>query len=276
MSAEHPSYDGLHELQDALGRPTLDAGLLQLALTHRSYAYENGGLPTNERLEFLGDAVLGVVITDTLYRTHPDLSEGRLAKLRAAVVNARALAEVARTMGLGRHIRLGKGEEATGGREKASILSDTVEALIGAVYLSCGDQDGGAEAFLNAAATIHRLFDPLLAAAEALGAGLDWKTSLQELCAGHDLGVPEYVIEDEGPDHAKTFTARVRIADRLHGHGVGRSKKEAEQQAAESAYNTLLAELGPVPGADADAESGPESEAESGAESGVESSGAGA
>ena len=118
--------------------PDLDAELLERALTHRSYAYENGGLPTNERLEFLGDSVLGVVVTDTLFRAHPDLSEGRLAKLRAAVVNARALAEVARTIGLGEHIKLGRGEEATGGRNKASILSDTVEALIGAVYLSGG------------------------------------------------------------------------------------------------------------------------------------------
>ena len=233
------SYDGLRE---ALGNPTLDAELLELALTHRSYAYENGGLPTNERLEFLGDSVLGVVITETIYRAHPDLSEGRLAKLRAAVVNARALAEVAQTIGLGEHVFLGKGEESTGGREKASILSDTVEAVIGAVYLSGG--------FENAVALVHRLFDPMLEAAADLGAGLDWKTSLQELCAAQDLGVPEYVIEDEGPDHQKTFTAQVRVGHRLHGHGVGRSKKEAEQQAAESAYRTLSAELDvdePVP-----------------------------
>jgi ribonuclease III len=223
------------ELRDALGDPTLDPELLQLALTHRSYAYENGNLPTNERLEFLGDSVLGVVITETLYLTHPDLSEGRLAKLRAAVVNARALAAVARAIDLGVHIKLGKGEEATGGRDKASILSDTVEALIGAVYLSGG--------FDNAANVVHLLFDPMLEAASAMGAGLDWKTSLQELSAVHELGVPEYVIEDEGPDHMKTFTARVRVADRLHGHGIGRSKKEAEQQAAESAYRTLIAEL---------------------------------
>jgi ribonuclease-3 len=223
------------ELRDALGDPTLDPELLVLALTHRSYAYENGNLPTNERLEFLGDSVLGVVITETLYVTHPLLSEGRLAKLRAAVVNARALADVARAVTLGKHIRLGKGEEATGGREKASILSDTVEALIGAVYLSGG--------FDNAAKTVHLLFDPMLEAAAAMGAGLDWKTSLQELSALHDLGVPEYVIEDEGPDHMKTFTARVRVADRLHGRGVGRSKKEAEQQAAETAYRTLSEEL---------------------------------
>ena len=223
------------ELRTALGDPTLDPELLELALTHRSYAYENGNLPTNERLEFLGDSVLGVVITETLYLTHPRLSEGRLAKLRAAVVNARALAEVARTLGVGAHIHLGKGEEATGGREKASILSDTVEALIGAVYLSGG--------FENAAHVVHLLFDPLLQAAAAMGAGLDWKTSLQELSALHDLGVPEYVIEDEGPDHMKTFTARVRVAEELYGGGVGRSKKEAEQQAAESAYRALVAQL---------------------------------
>ena len=222
-------------LREALGDPTLAPELLLLALTHRSFAYENGNLPTNERLEFLGDSVLGVVITETLYLTHPDLSEGRLAKLRAAVVNARALADVARTIDLGGHIRLGKGEEATGGREKASILSDTVEALIGAIYLSGG--------FEEAARVVHLLFDPMLEAAAAMGAGLDWKTSLQELSALHDLGVPEYVIEDEGPDHMKTFTARVRVADRLHGRGVGRSKKEAEQQAAETAYRTLSAEL---------------------------------
>ena len=226
------SYEDLRAL---LGDPILDPGLLRLALTHRSFAYENGHLPTNERLEFLGDSVLGVVITETLYRTHPDLSEGRLAKLRAAVVNARALATVARTIGLGEHVFLGKGEEATGGREKASILSDTVEALIGAVYLSGGFEPAGA--------VIHLLFDPMLEAAAAMGAGLDWKTSLQELGATHELGVPEYLIEAEGPDHMKTFTAQVKVAGRLHGHGVGRSKKEAEQQAAESAYQTLSAEL---------------------------------
>jgi len=229
----------LADLRAALGDPELDPGLLELALTHRSFAYENGGLPTNERLEFLGDSVLGIVITETLYTTHPELSEGRLAKLRAAVVNARALAEVARTIGLGPHIRLGKGEESTGGHDKSSILADTVEALIGATYLSGGPAGG----FDNARALVHLLFDPLLEAAAALGAGLDWKTSLQEFCAEHDLGVPQYVIEDAGPDHMKTFTAQVRVADRLHGHGVGRSKKEAEQQAAESAYRTLAEEL---------------------------------
>jgi len=221
----------------------LDPELLDRALTHRSYAYENGGLPTNERLEFLGDSVLGVVVTEYLYRTHPDLSEGRLAKLRAAVVNARALAGVAREVELGGHIKLGRGEESTGGRDKASILSDTVEAVIGAVHLS-----GGFEA---SSRLVHRLFDPLMDAAAELGAGLDWKTSLQELCAEHALGVPEYVIEDEGPDHAKTFTAKVRVGEGLHGHGVGRSKKEAEQAAAETAYGEIRAEVGGTARSDA-------------------------
>ena len=218
-------------MREALGGPVLDPELLDRALTHRSYAYENGGLPTNERLEFLGDSVLGIVVTETLYLTHPDLSEGRLAKLRAAVVNARALAGVARTIGLGEHIKLGRGEETTGGRNKASILSDTVEAVIGAIHLSGG--------FVESAVVVHRLFDPLMHEAASLGAGLDWKTSLQELSAEHSLGVPEYVIADTGPDHLKTFTAQVRVGDQLYGHGVGRSKKDAEQQAAETAYREI-------------------------------------
>ena len=227
------SYDGLRA---ALGDPTLDAGLLERALTHRSFAYENGGLPTNERLEFLGDAVLGIIVTEALYRTHPSLSEGRLAKLRAAVVNARALAKVARAIGLGAHIKLGRGEESTGGRTKSSILSDTVEAVIGAVYLS-----GGFEA---ASDVVHLLFDPLMEEAASLGAGLDWKTSLQELAAEHSLGAPEYVITASGPDHAKEFTARARVGGEEFGVGAGRSKKEAEQQAAESAYRALVATHG--------------------------------
>jgi len=232
-----PSYD---DLRAALGDPQLDAEMLDHALTHRSFAYENGGLPTNERLEFLGDSVLGVVVTEALFRAHPDLSEGRLAKLRAAVVNARALAEVARTIGLGEHVKLGRGEETTGGRDKSSILSDTVEAVIGAVYLSGG--------FAAASALVHLLFDPIMEAAAGLGAGLDWKTSLQELCAVHSLTVPEYVIEEEGPDHEKMFTAEVQVGERRFGHGTGRSKKEAEQQAAETAYRAIAAEHGdPVP-----------------------------
>jgi ribonuclease III len=206
--------------------------LLERALTHRSYAYENGGLPTNERLEFLGDAVLGLIVTDTLYREHPDLPEGQLAKLRAAVVQMRALAGVARDLKLGRYIRLGRGEEGTGGRDKPSILADTLEAVIGAVYL-----DRGLEA---ACRLVHRLFDPVIANSAQLGAGLDWKTSLQELTASELLGVPEYRVEESGPDHQKLFRAVVRVAGRTYGSGQGRSKKEAEQQAAEAAYTGIM------------------------------------
>ena len=220
-------------LLDALG-VELPGGLLALALTHRSYAYEHGGLPTNERLEFLGDSVLGLVVTDELYRRHPDLPEGRLAKLRASVVNMASLAGVARRMGaggLGPHLLLGRGEETTGGRDKDSILADAVEALIGAVHVGLG---------LDAAAAIvHRLFDPLLDRAATRGAALDWKTSLQELTAQHSLGVPEYRIEDAGPDHAKTFTAWAVIGNERFGGSAGRSKKEAEQRAAEEAWRAL-------------------------------------
>jgi len=218
------------ELNQRLG-VTLADDLLEHVFTHRSFAYENGGLPTNERLEFLGDSVLGVVVTETLFRTHPDLSEGRLAKLRAAVVNMRALAVVARDLKLGKYLRLGRGEEATGGRDKSSILADCVEALIGAVYLDRGFQTAGQ--------VVHRLFDELMESSAQLGAGLDWKTSLQELVAQLGVGVPEYVIAESGPDHAKTFEARVRIGAETYGHGVGRSKKEAEQQAAETAWKAL-------------------------------------
>jgi ribonuclease-3 len=209
------------------------------ALTHRSYAYENGGIPTNERLEFLGDSVLGLVVTETLYREHPDLHEGQLAKLRAAVVNMRALAEVARTLDLGAYVRLGKGEQATGGRDKASILADTLEALLGAVYLS-----GGLPA---AGEFVHRLFDPVLASAATLGAGLDWKTSLQGVAATLGLGVPEYRVVDEGPDHAKTFTAHVVLAEQVLGTGTGASKKEAEQHAAASTYRRLREQADAAP-----------------------------
>jgi ribonuclease-3 len=221
---------GAAELRDALGVP-LGAELLERALTHRSFAYENGGLPTNERLEFLGDSVLGLIVTDTLFREYPDLPEGQLAKLRAAVVNMRALAGVARGLQLGSFVRLGKGEEGTGGRDKSSILADTLEAVLGAVYLDRG--------LGEADALVHRLFDPVIARSARLGAGLDWKTSLQELTAAEIMGVPEYHVEESGPDHQKSFRASVRIAGRTYGEGEGRSKKEAEQQAAEAAWTSI-------------------------------------
>jgi ribonuclease III len=231
-AARGPTADP-QKLLEALG-VELDAELLKLSVTHRSYAYENGGLPPNERLEFLGDAVLGLVVTDHLYRVHPDLPEGQLAKLRASVVNMQALAGVARALGdegLGAHLLLGKGEEQTGGRDKASILADGMEAVIGAVYLAHGVE--------TARALVHRLFDPLLAEAPLLGAGLDWKTSLQELTASASLGVPEYRVQEDGPDHRKEFTATVIVAGLDRGSGDGTTKKEAEQKAAEAAWRTL-------------------------------------
>ena len=221
----------LEKLQVQVGDELLDR-----ALMHRSFAYENGGLPTNERLEFLGDSVLGLIVTDTLFRKHPELPEGNLAKLRAAVVNSRALASVARALRLGCYIRLGKGEESTGGRDKSSILADTLEAVIGAVYL-----DGGMEA---ADPLVHRLFDPVIAKSARLGAGLDWKTSLQELTAAEDLGSPEYVVDESGPDHQKSFRAVAKVGGQIWGEGEGRTKKEAEQQAAEAAWTVISARVG--------------------------------
>jgi ribonuclease-3 len=223
--------------------------LMDRALMHRSFAYENGGLPTNERLEFLGDSVLGLIVTDTLFRKHPDLPEGNLAKLRAAVVNSRALAGVARGLRLGSYIRLGKGEESTGGRDKSSILADTLEAVIGAVYL-----DGGMEA---ADPLVHRLFDPVIARSARLGAGLDWKTSLQELTAAEELGGPEYLVDESGPDHQKSFRAIAKVGGQVWGEGEGRTKKEAEQQAAEAAWTAISARASAAAGEDGPGQNGP-------------------
>ena len=223
------------DLEKALGVTIRDRELFRRCLTHRSYAYENGGLPTNERLEFLGDSVLSIVVTDHLYASFPDLPEGQLAKLRASVVNMNALASVARSIGLGEWLLLGRGEEFSGGRDKASILADTFEALLGAVYLDRG--------LATAGKLIHRFFDPLVAVAANSGAALDWKTSLQELAASRSLGVPEYVVTESGPDHAKAFVATAVVGGEPYGSGEGRSKKEAEQRAAESAWTTLTARV---------------------------------
>ena len=212
--------------------PTLDPELLELALTHRSFAYENGSLPTNERLEFLGDSVLGVVVTETLYRTHPAISEGRLAKLRAAVVNARALADVARTIGLGEHVLLARARRRRVDARRPRSSPTPSRPLIGAVYLSGGFED--------AAAVVHLLFDPLLEAAAAMGAGLDWKTSLQELSAAQGSACRSTSSRTRAPTTRRPSPPGSGSAARLHGQGVGRSKKEAEQQAAESAYRTLV------------------------------------
>lgn len=207
-------------------------------MTHRSYAYENGGLPHNERLEFLGDAVLGVVVTEHLYRSYPDLPEGRLAKLRAAVVNSNSLADVARGLDLGSAILLGRGEQTTGGADKSSILADSLEALLGAVLISAGRD--------AADRLIRHLFDPLVEAAVGLGAGLDWKTSLQELAADLELGSVFYRITESGPDHDKRFEALAVVGGRTFEPGTGTSKKQAEQGAAERAFGALSSEPGPA------------------------------
>ena len=175
-----------------------------------------------------------MVITDELYHRYPDLAEGQLAKFRSAVVNARALADLARSLNIGSYLRLGRGEETTGGRDKSSILADTFEAILGAAYL-----DHGIE---KTRSLILRLFESLLDQAVKLGAGLDWKTSLQELTAELGIGVPGYAVSETGPDHAKAFTAQVVLGEKLYGHGKGSNKKEAEQQAAASAYAELMAE----------------------------------
>jgi ribonuclease-3 len=224
------------ELIKALGIEC-DEELMVRALTHRSYAYEHGGLPTNERLEFLGDSVLGVVVTDSLYRHYPDLPEGQLAKLRASIVNMRALAGVAGTIepvddgGLGAYIYLGRGEVATGGQRKASILADTLEAVIGATY-----EYGGLPA---ASVLVLRLFETLLAGTGDPHSGLDWKTTLQEAAASRGIGPPEYSVIESGPDHAKEFIAIAWVSGVRLGGGVGSSKKEAEQQAAAEALAAL-------------------------------------
>ncbi|MEO3933639.1 ribonuclease III [Micrococcaceae bacterium Sec7.4] len=220
------------ELLKRLG-VTIDAGTLRLALTHRSYAYENGGIPTNERLEFLGDSILGFSVTDALYRDNPTLPEGDLAKRRSAVVSTRALAGIGRSIGLGEYIYLGQGEKLTEGKNKASILADTMEALIGATYISNDIE--------TARRLVMRLIGPLLKDAAALGAGTDWKTSIQELAASRQLGTINYAIEGSGPDHARTFEAILRIGGNDYGSGSGNSKKEAEQEAAADAWRRLSA-----------------------------------
>ncbi|MFK0401335.1 ribonuclease III [Microbacterium sp. NPDC090225] len=211
-------------------RVDIDAELLELALTHRSYAYEHGGIPHNERLEFLGDSVLGQAVTVMLFTTHPELDEGQLAKRRASVVSTVALAEVARGIGLGSHLLLGRGEEQTGGRDKDSILADTMEAVIGATYLSAGP-DAATELVL-------RLTRPLLDDPERYGAAMDPKTSLQELAARIGATPPVYGVVASGPDHDRRFTATVVVGD-VRMNGLGSSKKTAEMAAALSAWRFL-------------------------------------
>lgn len=221
-------------LERALGLRFRDPALLRVALTHRSYAFEHETEQNNERLEFLGDAVLGLVVTDLAYRRFPELSEGDLAKLRAATVNMSALAEVAEVLDVGAEIHLGKGEEQSGGRRKSSILGDAMEAVLGAVYL-----DRGMDV---AARLVEDLFWPRMQTYVRGGGDRDFKTGLQELAARDLGGIPQYRVEDTGPDHAKEFTATVYLGREPYGTGRGRSKKEAEQEAARIAHERLRGE----------------------------------
>lgn len=204
---------------------------LRLALTHRSFANENGNLTNNERLEFLGDAVLGMCVAEELYRRFPDRAEQDISKMRAGVVNMYALADLARRIGLGEHILLGRGEKATGGDDKHSILADTTEALLGAIYLQHG--------FEVAKATVLRLFSGMIDDAPTESRGRDWKTLLQERIAAKKLPAPEYTVKTTGPDHDLTFYVDVLLDGVVKGSGTGGTKKEAEMQAAHQAHTAL-------------------------------------
>jgi ribonuclease-3 len=197
---------------------------------------ERAGEASNERLEFLGDAVLGLAVADLVYKRYPDVAEGQLTDARKAVVNANALAELARELDIGPHILLGKGEAAAGGADKPSILSDALEAIIGAFEL-----DGGPEIARD---IVQSWIAPRLDAAMRGVGGLDHKTLLQELAARLGMAPPQYRITEEGPDHAKRFSAVVVLDGEARGRGEGRSKKQAEQAAAEVAYRAMIAEAG--------------------------------
>jgi ribonuclease-3 len=233
--------DARTRFEELLGWSFRDHGVLDVALAHRSWCAEHPDSPSNERLEFLGDAVLGLVVTDHIFCEYPHLAEGQLAKVRASVVNAEVLAEVAVGVGLGTCLLLGKGEDASGGREKTSILADAMEAIIAAVYL-----DGGLD---TAREVVLRLLESRIAEAASGPGGDDYKTRLQELAAQVYDRLPRYQVRDEGPDHAKRFYATVLLGGEPRGTGEGGSKKQAEQAAARAAWLWLRdRELEQAPG----------------------------
>ncbi|AMO92600.1 ribonuclease III [Corynebacterium simulans] len=217
-------------LLQALGINLADENL-RLALTHRSFANENGYLPNNERLEFLGDAVLGLSVASKLYEQYPSRPESDISKMRASIVSRYGLSDIAREIELGQHILLGKGEQSTGGRDKDSILADTTEAIFGAIYRQHG--------FEVARDVILRLFQKKIDNAVVSGRHMDWKTNLQELCAELKAPMPVYTATSTGPEHDQTFTAVATVAGLTVGNGVGHNKKLAEQQAAQEACDTL-------------------------------------
>lgn len=224
--------DALDACSAQIGYQFIDAQLLRTALIHRSWQAEHGSSVSNERLEFLGDAVLGWVVADMAFRRLDDVHEGKLTDLRISVVNQQALAERARELGIGEFIMLGKGEDAAGGRDKASILSDALEAIIGAVYL-----DGGATAAYD---LVHRIFSDKLEQAIPTMDMFDAKSRLQELCARNGYSVPKYVTEGDGPDHDRVFSTAVYVDNSIVGRGNGRTKKAAEQAAAVEACGALI------------------------------------
>jgi ribonuclease-3 len=222
----------LSKIQERIGCTYRDPELLERALTHKSYANENRLPYHNERMEFLGDAVLNLAVSEHLMKTCPDSTEGDLSRLRAAMVSEPALAAVAREIGLGEYLLLGKGEEQTGGRDKGSLLADCLEAIIASVYLDAGQQ--------RANAFILRFFEDLIKKTCAAGGTFDYKTELQELCQERLKTLPEYRVSSEtGPDHQKQFEVELSIKGTLYGRGIGRSKKEAEQRAAKEALEKL-------------------------------------
>jgi ribonuclease III len=221
-------------LEERLGWHFADIALLDTALTHRSFVNENVAAigRDNERLEFLGDAVLELTVSDMLMRKFPDHAEGELSKLRASVVNEQPLAELARRFGIGDHLLLGKGEEGSGGRTKPSLLANALESVIAAMY-----QDGG---FDRTAAFIGRLFEPLIEEGELSTLYRDYKTAVQEMSQLLFREMPRYmVISETGPDHDKRFETSLKIGERLIATGMGKSKKEAEQFAAKMALEEL-------------------------------------
>ena len=212
---------------------TISSELLELAFTHGSYSRENGGVPTNERLEHLGDSVLELIITGELYKKFPDVDESRLSKMRAGLVNNPALVPLAKELELGQYLRIGKGEEVTGGREKNSILANAFEALVGAIYLEKG--------YLVTEEIILKWFRPTIESSDALDLGMDAKTALQELAAASGFSAPEYEVTEFGPDHNKSFKAVAIVSNERFEVGEGKSKREAEQAAARFAYDELSA-----------------------------------
>jgi len=228
--------DPLAALEQAIGWTFRDRAHLEAAMVHRSYCAEHADAVPNERLEFLGDAVLGLAVTDHVYATYGDLPEGELAKLRASVVNAEVLADLARDVDVGPALVLGKGEHASGGREKPSILADAMEAVIAAVYL-----DGGWDVARDL--VLRLLADRIEAGSAGPGEG-DFKTRLQEYAAREFEQLPRYQVRAEGPDHSKQFFAMVTIRGAVYGHGQGRSKKQAEQAAAQAAWTALTQDAG--------------------------------